>query len=87
MQGAQEGTLARDAQILEDKEVELEPSKPELGMSPKVWHLGGWHLDKAARGRRLGREAVTEAWGHRLPWSHAVHGSALSDPWGSRLRS
>lgn len=36
-----EVTLARDFQILEDKEAELEPSKPELRISPKARGQGG----------------------------------------------
>lgn len=34
--GAYEATLARDSQILEDIEAELEPCKPELRISPKA---------------------------------------------------
>lgn len=57
-----EGTLARDSQILEDKEAELEISKRELRISPRLGALGGGSLDKAARGGSPVREAVTGAW-------------------------
>ena len=40
--GAYEATLARDSQILEDIEAELEPCKPELRISPKARGQGGW---------------------------------------------
>lgn len=54
---ALEGTLARDSQILGDKEAELEISKRELRISPRLGALGGGSLDKAARGGSLVREA------------------------------
>lgn len=41
MQGTQEGTLlARDSEVLEDKEAELEPSKLELKIFLKVCGTG-----------------------------------------------
>lgn len=52
-----EGTLARDSKILGDKEAELEISKRELRISPRLGALGNGSLDKAARGRNLVREA------------------------------
>lgn len=63
MQGGYKGTLARDSQIPEEKDAELEPSKPELRISPKVWRTADGSLIEAARGRRPGREAVTRGVG------------------------
>lgn len=57
--GAYEATLARDSQILEDIEAELEPCKPELRISPKTRGQGGWrqvHRQLLFGGSRLRRQ-------------------------------
>ena len=74
--------MARDSQVLEDKEAELESSKPELRIPPKGlqhWMVAAWIKQPGPEaGERTGPGAKVDGVG-------STGGQLLSAPWGSRL--